>query len=76
MVLYEKRVCGSRGSVRILPLPQIQLALALTACGLLQLGLVLAASSGAGRLGGGLLTCCALDLLALLGVSDALGVCH
>jgi hypothetical protein len=52
------------------------LALGLAAGCLLDLGLVLAAGSGAGSLGSGLFAGGALDLLALDLVGDAGGVCH
>jgi hypothetical protein len=54
----------------------IVLSLGLTAGGLLDLGLVFAAGSGAGSLGGGLLAGGALDLLALDFVGDSGSVCH
>ena len=52
------------------------LTLGLAAGCFLDLGLVLAAGSGAGSLGGGLLAGGALDLLALDFVGDGGGVCH
>ena len=58
------------------PEPRALLALALAARSLLHLGLVLAACAGAFRLGGGLLACCALQLLALQLIGRALGICH
>ena len=66
-------VCGCRtGSALI----RLRLALALAACSLLDFGLVLAASSGAGPLGRSGFAGCALDLLALDLVGNAGGVCH
>jgi hypothetical protein len=55
---------------------ETQLALALTARSLLDLGLVLAACARAGGLGGCCFACCALNFLALFGIGDALGICH
>jgi len=52
------------------------LPLALTASCLLNLLLVLATSTGARTLSWCGFACCALYLLALLCVGDALGVCH
>lgn len=52
------------------------LALGLAAGGLLDLGLVFAAGSGAGGFGGCGFACGALDLLALDLIGDAGGVCH
>ena len=54
----------------------LSLALALTARGLLDLGLVLAAGPGAGSLGSGFLAGGALDLLALNLVGDSSRVCQ
>jgi hypothetical protein len=56
--------------------PPVCLALGLAAGGLLDLGLVLAACSGAWAFGGCCLACGALDLLALDLIGDAGGVCH
>jgi hypothetical protein len=53
-----------------------ELALGLAAGCFLDLGLVFAASSGAGSLRGGLLAGGALNLLALDFVGDGGGVCH
>src|SRR5580658_7029765 len=52
------------------------LSLRLTAAQLLHLGLILSARRGALALRSRLLACCALDLLALCLVGDALRICH
>jgi hypothetical protein len=59
-----------------LKLLDVFLSLGLAARGFLDLGLVFAAGSGAGSLGGGLLAGGALNLLALDFVSDGGGICH
>ncbi len=52
------------------------LSLGRAACCFLDLLLVFAASAGARCLGSRFFAGCALDLLALFGVGDALGICH